>query len=348
MLTKRLNTIVLSAITLASGVFCSCTGSEKEEVFAIMVTDVGGINDQAFNQAAYEDGLMRMEKELKVNVKYIDSTQNADYLSNINKAADQEPKIVWGVGNKLVDAMEESAKNYKDQQYGLIDYTYPTVNPNIISISFKDNESAFLLGYLAASLSKTGKLGFVGGIESDTIDKFEFGFKAGAACWVQENNKDIKVSAQYANSFTDQTKGKDIANKMYADGCDIIYSAAGAVWLGVLESSKEHDLYFMGADRDQTSVDPQHILACSLKNIGNVMFDTSKSIYEQKEQKIIGENRNLGLNDNAVGIAFGSNELITDEVKGKIEELKNKIMSSEFTIPYDRASYNEFVAQLGK
>ncbi len=348
MLTKRLNTVVFSAVTLASCVFGGCANSQKKEVFAVMVTDVGGITDQAFNQAAYEDGLMRIEKELKVNVKYIDSTQNADYLSNINKAADQEPKIVWGVGNKLADAMEESAKNNKNQQYGLIDYTYPTVNPNIISISFKDNESSFLVGYLAAALSQTGKLGFIGGIESDTIDRFEWGYKAGAKYYAQENNRDIIVSAQYANSFTDQAKGKDIANKMYADGCDIIYSAAGAVGLGVLESSKEHNLYFMGADRDQTAKDPQHILACSLKNIGNVMFDTSKSIYNQKEPKLIGENRNLGLSDNAVGIAFGSNKLITDEIKNKIEELKNKIISNEFTIPYDKTSYNEFIAKLGK
>lgn len=348
MLTKRLNTVILSAVILASCVFGGCASSEKKEVFAVMVTDVGGITDQAFNQAAYEDGLMRMERELKVDVKYIDSTQNADYLSNINKAADQEPKIVWGVGNKLADAIEESAKNNKNQQYGLIDYTYPTVNPNIISISFKDNESAFLVGYLAASLSKTSKLGFIGGIESDNIDRFEWGYKAGANYYAQKNNKDITVYAQYANSFTDQTKGKDIANKMYADGCDIIYSAAGAVWLGILESSKEHDLYFMGADRDQTAVDPQHILACSLKNIGNAMFDTSKNIYDQKEPKLIGENRNLGLGDNAVGIAFGPSKLITDEVKNKIEELKNKIISNEFTIPYNKASYNEFIANLSK
>lgn len=348
MLTKRLNTVVLSAVTLASCVFGGCANSPKKEVFAVMVTDVGGITDQAFNQAAYEDGLMRIEKELKVNVKYIDSTQNTDYLSNINKAADQEPKIVWGVGNKLADAMEESAKNNKNQQYGLIDYTYPTVNPNIISISFKDNESSFLVGYLAAKLSQTGKLGFIGGIESDTIDRFEWGYKAGAKYYAQETNKDIIVSAQYANSFTDQAKGKDIANKMYVDDCDIIYSAAGAVGLGVLESSKEHNLYFMGADRDQTAKDPQHILACSLKNIGNVMFDTSKSIYDQKEPKLIGENRNLGISDNAVGIAFGPNKLITDEIKNKIEELKNKIISNEFTIPYDKTSYNEFIAKLGK
>ena len=348
MLTKRLNTVVLSAVTLASCVFSGCANSQKKEVFAVMVTDVGGITDQAFNQAAYEDGLMRIEKELNVEVKYIDSTQNADYLSNINKAADQEPKIVWGIGNKLADAMEESAKSNKNQQYGLIDYTYPTVNPNIISISFKDNESSFLVGYLAAALSQTGKLGFIGGIESDNIDRFEWGYKAGAKYYAQENNKNIIVSAQYANSFTDQAKGKDIANKMYVDGCDIIYSAAGAVGLGVLESSKEHNLYFMGADRDQTSIDPQHILACSLKNIGNVMFTTSQGIYDQKEPRVIGENRNLGLSDDAVGIAFGSNKLITEEIKNKIEELKNKIISNEFAIPYDKASYDEFIAKLGK
>ncbi|MDR2817775.1 MAG: BMP family ABC transporter substrate-binding protein [Oscillospiraceae bacterium] len=348
---RRNVALLVSSLIAIPIIFSGCSSSKGttdaknvgDNTFsAAMVMDVGGISDKSFNQSAYEDGLKQLEAKLGAKIGYRESPRPSDYKANLEKATDEKNNIIWGVGYKLAESIESVAKENPTQQYGIIDHEYPAPGlPNVISICFKDNQAAFLIGYLSGVLSKTGSVGFIGGMGSVVIERFEVGFKAGVALAEKENNSKVKVFTQYAESYTDPTKCKDVATGMYTNGCDIIYCAAGQAGVGAREAAKERNLYIMGVDLDQSKEAPENVLASSLKNVGKAMFDETKKIYSGEVTGIQGGNRVLGLEEMAVGIAFGTTNLTTDDVKEKIENVKSRIISGEVFVPSTKLELEE-------
>ena len=134
-----------------------------------MVTDVGGVNDQSFNQSAWE-GLQRAKKELGIKASYQESKQDADYPTNLETLLDAKNDLIWGIGFKMADAILYQAKMNPNQKYAIIDYSYGNKTPkNILGVMFKAEEPSFLAGYVAAKMSKTGVIGFVGGMSVPII-----------------------------------------------------------------------------------------------------------------------------------------------------------------------------------
>ena len=223
-------------------------GKSENKVYKIgMITDTGGVNDESFNQSAWE-GLQDLKAEYgdKVEVKYLESTQDADYVPNVETFVDDEYDLIVGVGYKLEDAIKKASKDYPEKQFAIIDSVVEGENVN--SLTFEDNVSGFLTGLVAGKMTETGKVAFIGGIESDVLAKFEYGYKAG----VLTANPDAKVTSQYANSFGDAAKGKSIANQMHKDGVDIIFTAAGATGTGAIEAAKENNKKAIGVDQIRT------------------------------------------------------------------------------------------------
>ena len=176
-----------------------------------MVTDVGGVNDQSFNQSAWE-GLKRAEKDFGVKIAYKESKQDADYSPNMETLTDAGYDLIWGIGFLMGDAIKETAEINPDQKYAIIDFSYGDETPqNVACAVFQEEEPSFLVGYIAGKMTKSNKVGFVGGIKFPLIEKFEYGYMAG----VKLANPDVEVLRQYAESFTDAAKGKAITNNMY-------------------------------------------------------------------------------------------------------------------------------------
>ena len=146
-----------------------------------------------------------------------------------------------------------------------------------------------MVGYIAAAVSKSEKVGFVGGISSDVISQFQYGFEGGVAYANKVLGKNVTVSSQYAESFSDAAKGKSIANKMFTDGCDVIYHAAGATGTGVIEAAKEAGRFAIGVDRDQAYLAPKNVLTSSLKNVAVAVDIVSRQYILGR--KIGGKNR---------------------------------------------------------
>ena len=156
-----------------------------------MVTDTGGVNDQSFNQSSWE-GLQSFEKNNKgAKVSYLESKQESDYATNLDKVVDGGNKLIWGIGFAMSDAILNAAKSNPDVNYAIVDNSYGDKTPaNVTGVMFSAQEPSFMVGYIAGKTTKTNKVGFVGGIKSGIIDQFQYGYQAGVLYAAKELGKD--------------------------------------------------------------------------------------------------------------------------------------------------------------
>lgn len=305
-----------------------------------MVTDVGGVNDQSFNQSAWE-GLQKAKKELGIKASYQESKQDADYPANLETLYDAGNDLIWAIGFKMADAVLKAAKQNPKQKYAIIDYSFgDKTPPNVVGVMFKAEEGAFLAGYIAAKMSKTNSIGFIGGMSVPIVHAFQYGYKAGA----KYANKKTNVLEQYSESFTDAAKGKAIANQMFSKNADVVFHAAGAVGDGVIEAAKEKNKMAVGVDRDQNYLAPKNVITSSMKRVDNAIFqvvaDFKKGIYKG------GSTLNFGLKDGAVDIAPTTSKMIPETLLKEVMALKKKIADGKIKAPADEKAYNAFLKTL--
>ena len=241
-----------------------------------MVTSVGGVTDNSFNQSAWE-GLQKAKKDLGVNVSYIESKQEADYTTNLEAAVEGNNDLILATGFPMQQALLDIAKNYPEQKFAIVDVDYGKETPdNVICITFNENQSGYIVGLVAGKMTKTNTVGFVGGMDNVVVRRFQVGYEAG----VKAANPNVKVLAQYVNSFVDSAKGKSIATQMYKNNADIIFAAAGDSGLGVIESSKENGKLAIGVDRDQYSLAPDNILTSAMKKVNEGVYQVVTDLNE--------------------------------------------------------------------
>ena len=300
-----------------------------------MVADIGGINDESFNQSAWE-GLQQAEKDFGIEVKVIESKQASEYLQNMESLLDEDVDMVIGVGYTMKEDIQKQAENYPDKQFVLIDETYDTIPENVTPILFRENEAAYLTGLVAGKMTKANNVGFIGGIQTPVVSKFEYGYKAG----VKEANEKATVNVQYAGTFSDAAKGKSIANQMYGNGSDIILAAAGGTGLGSIESAKEQNKYAIGVDRDQSDLAPNNVLTSALKKVNVGVYDTVKEFVEGK--LISGQEKVYGLKEDGVGIPESTKNLVPQDIIDYVNSMIEKVKSGEIKVPATEAELKAF------
>lgn len=331
---KKIATLAMATVVSAS-LLVGCSGNNEsasdDKITVAMITDVAGVNDQSFNQSAWE-GLQRAEKELGIEVKYLESKQDSDYATNIETLVDEDVDLILGVGMKLADAIKEGSELYPDQNFVLVDEEIDA--SNVKNILFKAEESAYLAGLIAGKTTKTNNVGFIGGMELPVIDTFKYGYMAG----VKAANPEAKVQAQYANSFTDQAKGKAIANQMYSNGADIVFTCGGDVGTGAIEAAKENNKYAIGVDRDQSDLAPENVLTSAIKRVDAGVFETVKSYVNGTFEG--GTTTTYGLEENAVGVPDTTKNLVSQDILDLVEETITKLKNKEITVPKNEEEYN--------
>ncbi len=335
---KKLATLAMATVVSAS-LLVGCSGNnesaENDKITVAMITDVAGVNDQSFNQSAWE-GLQQAEKELGVEVKYLESKQDSDYATNIETLVDEDVDLILGVGMKLSDAIKEGAELYPDQNFVIVDEELTDIS-NVKSILFNAQESAYLAGLVAGKTTKTDNVGFIGGMQLPTVDTFKYGFMAG----VKAVNPDATIQVQYANSFTDQAKGKAIANQMYSNGADIVFTCGGDVGTGSIEAAKENGKFAIGVDRDQSDLAPENVLTSAIKRVDVGVYETVKAYLDGTFEG--GTTTIYGLEDNAVGIPDTTKNLVSQEILDLVEETITKLKNKEITVPKNEEEYNAMV-----
>ncbi|MGL5313271.1 MAG: BMP family lipoprotein [Peptostreptococcaceae bacterium] len=302
--------------------------NEKEYSVGIVLGE-GGANDQSFNQSSLE-GLEKAKKDLGIEGAYLESTQDADYAPNIEIFIDKEVDLIVGVGYTTAAAMLDAAKLYPERQFVIIDHNYEEedieIPDNMLCVTFDEREAAYLVGLIAAKMSETNKVGFIGGMKIPNITRFEEGFQAG----VEAGNPDTKLLIQYANSFDDASLGKSIANQMYGNGADVIFSAAGGVGTGAIESAKEKDKYAIGVDMDQNNLAPDNVITSAMKRVDVGVFDIISKA--QNGEFDGGKAVVYGLKDDAVGIAPTTSKNVPKDILDYVEEQKQKIIDGNLGI----------------
>ena len=321
-----------SAIIIGSMSLIGCSnktnnaGQNNETIKVGMVADTGGINDESFNQSAWE-GLQQAEKELGIEVKVIESKQASEYLGNIETLVDQGMDLVIGVGFTMAEDIKTQAENYPDVNFAIIDETYEEIPSNVTPILFKANEAAYLTGLIAGKMTQTNEVGFIGGMDNPVVNQFEYGYTAG----VVEANDKANVKVQYAGTFSDAAKGKSIANQMYANNIDTILSAAGGTGIGAIESAKEQNKYAIGVDKDQSDLAPQNVLTSALKKVNVGVLETVKAFKDG--ESIGGEERVYGLKEDGVGIPESTKNLVPQDIIDYVNTMAEKVKNGEIQVP---------------
>lgn len=331
-------TIKTIGFALLSMTFLAACGNDaiskddtKKDFTAGMVTDLGSVNDKSFNQSAWE-GLQKLKKDEGYEVKYIEPKSDAEVEPSLLQFVNNKTDLVWATASTLADAVTTIANNNPDSKLGIIDAEVEGID-NVVSVSFKENEGAFLAGVVAASMTETDRIGFIGGMEVPVIQRFHAGFEAG----VHAINPDAVVVANYVGVFNRVDMGKSAASTMYNDDVDIIFHAAGGTGNGIFNEAQERfnngeKVWVIGVDKDQSLEFGDDItLTSMIKKVDRAVYEVSKDTAEGNFPG--GQSVRLGLAEDGVSLADTSDKNVPKEVLDIVEEYKEKILSNEITVP---------------
>lgn len=309
----------------------SAAAKDTSDLKIGLVTDVGGVNDGSFNQTAWE-GMERAAEELGVTVNYLESGTDADYAPNLETFADEEYDLIISIGYMLADATRTAAKQNPDIKFAIVDDA--TIDlPNVTCLMFRAEQASYLAGYVAGKTTKTNNVGYVAGMANETMNQFGYGYCAG----VLDANPDAKIQQFNANSFADAATGKTMANTAITNGADVIFHAAAATGLGVIEACHEAGVYAIGVDSDQSGISPDTVLTSAMKRVDNAIYDTIESLVNGTLESSV---HTYDLAEGGVDIA-PSQDLIADDVIAEVEEVKEKIINGEIEVPADQESFEE-------
>ncbi len=265
----------------------SAAPAEEIDYTACLVSDAGGWDDKSFNESAM-DGLQQAVSELGVKKNDAESKDSSDFQPNVNSMVDSGCDVVIGVGFNLADAIGAAAVANPDTNFALVDSTFGDyAGDNTRALVFNTQEAAYLAGYAAAAMTKTGTVATFGGMPIPSVTIFMDGFVDGVAKYNEDNNADVKVlgwdkeaqTGQFTNTFDDQTLGTQVAQQFIQQGADIIMPVAGPVGLGAAAAAQANgETLIIGVDSDwyQSTEYGAIVLTSVMKEIGASVFDTVK------------------------------------------------------------------------
>ena len=292
---KMLRLLLIAVLALCMGTVAACGDDEEtpssnepaatadagKKIKVGMVTDIGGLNDRSFNESAYK-GLKRSESDLGIEIRAVTSKSNADYVPNLTTLARQKYDLVIAVGFLMAEATEKVAGQFPDVNFAIIDYpqtAMKTKPKNVEGILFAENESGYLVGYMAGLYAKDQGgdqvISSVGGQKIPPVDAYIAGFQAGA----KAANPDIKTLNAYSEDFVDQAKCKELALNQIAEGSQVVFQVAGQCGLGALDAAKEKGKQGIGVDADQAYLG-DNVMTSALKKIDEAVFATVKEVQD--------------------------------------------------------------------
>jgi basic membrane protein A len=307
---------------------------------ACMVTDTGGIDDRSFNASAWAGMQAAQKAQPNVKAKYVASTAEADYEPNLRQFTTQKCNFILAVGGLMGDATKKVAAENTSSQFGIVDSAIPGAT-NVYPMQFATDEAAFLAGYLAAGFSKSGKVATFGGLKIPPVTVFMDGFADGVAYYNKQKSKNVTVlgwskakqDGTFAESFTDQNKGKTIANTFVAQGADVVMPVAGGTGLGAGDVAKASSgkVSVIWVDQDGCNSAQQYcsvFLTTVVKNITDAVDQAVQT--GAKGQPLAADPGYLGtLKNNGVSLApyHDFDSKVDAGLKSEVEALKQQIIA---------------------
>lgn len=357
---KRIYKRIFSIFLLLTFIFslASCNSSQekkkenlldkKSNYLGLVINSFGGSNNS--REQLFLNGLKKAEADLGFKIEYLESNSDEEIKTNIDYFTDCNLDMLFCIGYEMADYLEDIAYSHPDKNYTILNYSFDEKIDNVLCVEFKDNQVAFEAGYLAAQKTQTNRVGFLGNFRSEEIDAFEYGFKAGVDFAAKELNKEIFVDIDYIDSFDDKDLAKKDADKIYESGADIIYSVVGKSIDGVISSAIEHKNFIIVSEIAQDSLDQRLekvVLASTVRNIDNVIYDIAKEIKQAKEvSDITGKTKFLGLKEDAVKLLISKNNINSEDLTKKLENIEQGIKKNKIEPPYDEETYEEYIKNI--
>jgi basic membrane protein A and related proteins len=309
--------------------------SEPEKKAKIgLVTDIGGLNDRSFNEAAYK-GLKRAESELGVEIRAITSTKNSDYVPNLSTLARQQYDLVIANGFLMGEATEKVANSFPQTNFAIIDYPQSAMKSkpkNVVGLLFKENEAGYLVGYMAGLYLKDKGgdqvISAVGGQQVPAVDAYIAGYQKGAT----DANPKVKTQYAYSDTFTDAAKCKELALNQIAEGSQVVFAVAGGCGLGALDAAKEEGVQGIGVDADQAYLGDQ-IMTSALKKVDDAVFSAAQQVQDGS----FAPGKDTVFDAKSGGVGFGKTNDVgakyADKVSAVLEQIKSGEISDLPTTP---------------
>jgi len=310
-----------------------------------MVYATGGLGDGSFNDQA-QQGALDAEEELDISFQEAqpdEVSQFSNFQQQFAESTDPNYDLVCCIGFLQADSLSETSGSYPDQDFMIVDSVVE--GDNVASYTFKEHEGSYLAGLMASLLTTrdfsagagstagdSTNVGFVGGVESGLIQKFQAGFEAGVAA----GSDDVDVSVNYTGSFNDPAAGREAATAMYNSGADIVYHAAGNTGTGVFQAAQEQEKFAIGVDRDQSVTRPDYadvILGSMVKRVDTAVYNAIDATVDGEFPG--GSNVALGLDNEGVALVYGDQlgSEVPSDVQDEVATAREEIIAGDISVP---------------
>ena len=314
--------VLVAAVTAPAGHVAA------QEFVPAIVFDMGGKFDKSFNEAAYA-GAERFKKETAIAYREFEVTNEAQREQALRNMARRGSQVVVGIGFSQASGMERVAREFPNLKFAIVDAVVDL--PNVQSIVFKEHEGSFLVGMAAAMASKTGKIGFVGGMDIPLIRRFALGYEEGAKYVNAKIEIYRNMTGTTPAAWNDPTRGGELARSQFDRGADVIYAAAGATGLGVLQAAKDKGRLAIGVDSNQNHIHPGSVLTSMIKRVDLAVYEAFKAARDGTWKAGV---RSLGLAEGGVGFSLDQHNrgLITAEMEKRLQQARADIVAGKIKV----------------
>ena len=296
----------------------------EEALRVCLITDIGGLNDRGFNSLANQ-GLEQAASELGVETRVLESRSDADYIPNLSECANQGYELIFSVGFLMGEATQQAAQQFPDATFAIVDFAYESPESNLQGLVFREQETGYLVGYLAGLVTESNTVSSVGGQKIPPVDRFIAGYQKA----VVDANADAQTLLGYSQDFVDQAKCKEVALDQIARGSDVVFQVAGGCGLGALDAAAEQGVWGIGVDADQAHLG-DHILTSALKRVDQAVFLTIEAMVNGEQ--VGGGVTVFGLAEDGVGLGEVSPD-VSQDILDQVEEQRQAIINGEIEIP---------------
>jgi basic membrane protein A and related proteins len=323
----RVSKTLGAAIVIVAATGLTGRGLAQEFVPAV-VFDMGGKFDKSFNEAAYA-GAERFTKETAIAYRQFEVRSEAQREQALRTMARRGSPIVVGIGFGQATGMEKVAREFPNLKFAIVDAVVEL--PNVQSIIFKEHEGSFLVGMAVAMASKTGKIGFVGGMDIPLIRRFALGYAEGARYVNPKIEIYQNMTGTTPAAWNDPTRGGELARSQFDRGADVVYAAAGATGLGVLQAAKDKGRLAVGVDSNQNHIQPGSVLTSMIKRVDLAVYETFKTAKDGTWKAGV---RALGVAEGGVGYSLDQHNrrLIAPEMERRLEQARADIVAGKIKV----------------
>lgn len=325
------------ALVVTSASSCRMQGQtdDPSKIRVGIVFDIGGKDDRSFNAAAWE-GAKRASTSLPIVLRDVEPGNPTSIEPALRAFAERKYDLIIAIGFAQAPILERVAADYPNINFAIVDGVSQL--PNVASLIFKEHQGSYLVGMIAARTSKTGTLGFLGGMDIPLIHRFETGYEEGA----RAVNPNIRVIQNYVgvtdSAWNNPGKGKELALAQLAKGADVIFTAAGNSGLGAFDAVEQYGMvdgraqrFVIGVDSNQNAVKPGYVLTSMVKRVDNAGYQIIQEVVDKKFQSGIHV---FGLDKDGIGYAMDQNNrpLISPEIIQEAEAARQKIINGEIKV----------------